>query len=183
MRVIWSTILLLSLLLASCGGDSEERSMDTIKSEIEKKEEKIAALSTKIENADKMATESDELIDLFLEFYHTYPEEEYAASCLSKVHMIYSRTGEAKKAAAYGDTLLAKYPKFVDRSQIIESQIQIYEMAIQPRDIGKIRSYLELWLKENKKAPKEKIEDMEYHLKFVSMSLEDRMRMNMESLD
>jgi len=56
-------------------------------------------------------------------------------------------------------------------------------MEIKPRNVAKIKGYLELWLKENKKAPKQKIEDMEYHLKYVSMSLEERMRLNLEDLD
>lgn len=183
MKRVWSLFVLVAIVLASCGGNAEVRPMKTIKSEIEAKEKKINALSTKIENADKTKLESDELVDLLLEFYRAYPEDEYAASCLSKVHMTYSRTGDVAKAVAYADTLLMNYPNFPDRSQMIESQIQAYEMLIQPRNVAKIKKYLEMWLKENKKAPKEKIDDMKYHLKFVNMSLEERMRMNMEVLD
>lgn len=183
MKKVWSLFVLVAIVLASCGGNGDARPMDTIKSEIEAKEKKISALSTKIENADKMNAESDELVDLLLEFYRAYPEEPYSASCLSKVHMLYSRDGNATKAVAYADTLLMHYPNFPDRSQMIESQIQAYEMLIEPRNVAKIKSYLEMWLKENKNAPKEKIADMKYHLKFVDMSLEERMRMNMEVLD
>lgn len=183
MKRVWSLFVVVAIVLASCGGNGDARPMKTIKSEIEAKEKKVQALSTTVKNADKMERQSDELIELLLEFYRSYPEEPYAASCLSKVHLIYSRTGDVGKSVAYADTLLEKYPDFPDRSQIIESQIQAYEMLMEPRDVNKIKSYLELWLKENKNAPKEKIADMEYHLKFVGMSLEDRMRRNMEVLD
>ena len=76
-----------------------------------------------------------------------------------------------------------QFPKYKNRAQVIESQIQAYEMLVEPRNVAKIKSYLNIWLAENKKAPKQKIEDMESHLKFVDMSLEDRIRMNMEELD
>lgn len=176
-----SVLLFLGLLLSSCGGDS--RSQDDLKADIQSREKKIEKLSEKIENAEKVDEESEELVNVLLEFYRAYPEEDYAAGCLAKVHMIYSRQGDFEKATAYADTLLENYPSYVDRAQIIESQITTYEMMIEPRDVEKIRGYLKLWLKENKDAPKEKISDMEYHLKFVNMSLEDRMRMNMEELD
>lgn len=169
-------------VLAACGG-TESRSQDTIKKDIDKREKEIAKLSEKVNALEELDAQSEELVDVLLEFYHAYPEDEYSAGCLSKVHMIYARMGEVEKSVAYGDTLLDNYPKFVDRSKIIESQIASYEALIKPRNVEKIKGYLELWLKENKDAPKDKIEDMQYHLKFVSMSLEDRMRMNMEALD
>lgn len=176
-------LFLFVLFLSACSEEAKAKSMKEMKSEIEAKEKELSELSESMADADKMLSESEALVDLLLEFYHTYPKETYAAGCLSKVHMTYSRLGEVEKAVAYGDTLLAAYPKYSDRAQIIESQIQSYEMLITPRNVQKIRSYLEMWLKENKNAPAGKIEDMKYHLQFVNMSLEERMRMNMESLD
>lgn len=169
-------------LFASCG-DGDSRSQETIKKDIEKREKQISKMSEKTLSLEELDDESEELVDVLLEYYHAYPEEDYAAGCLSKVHMIYARMGETEKSVAYGDTLLKKYPNFVDRAKIIESQIAAYESEIKPRDVEKITKYLKMWLKENKDAPQEKIDDMQYHLKFVAMSLEERMRMNMEQLD
>ena len=96
--------------------------------------------------------------------------------------MLYTGLNDAMMAAAYADTLIDNYPKFIDRSQIIESQILAYEISITPRDIEKIKKYLNLWLKENKKAGKEKISEMEYHLKNVETPLLDRLGENMVDL-
>lgn len=183
MSKITPLLLLACLFIFAACGETESRSQETIKKDIEKREKEISDLSKKVESIEDLDAESEELIDVLLEFYRAYPKEEYAAGCLSKVHMIYARMGDIEKSVAYGDTLLNKYPNFVDRAQIIESQIQSYEMMIEPRDVEKISSYLKMWLKENKNAPKQKIEDMEYHLKFVSMSLKDRMRMNLDELN
>lgn len=173
---------ILSLALVACS-DEEVRTKKEIKADIEKVEKKVTDLSKFGKVTPELEKAAKQLDGYLLEYYHTYPKDKYSANCLSKVHMLASGLGEVEKSVAYADTLLDQYPKFVDRAQIIESQIQAYEMMIQPRQVDKIKGYLKLWLKENKNAPKEKIEDMEYHLKYVDMSLEERMRMNMEELD
>lgn len=182
MKYVFVSLIACTILMASCSSEGE-RSQEEIKTDISDKEAQLAKLSEKIKSMDELDSANTQLLDVLLEYYHTYPDDEYAANCLSKVHMVHSRSGEYNLAAAYADTLLQKYPKFVDRSQMIESQIQAYEMLIKPRNVEKIKKYLQLWLKENKNAPKEKIEDMQYHLKYVDMSLEDRMRQNMQELN
>ena len=189
MRTRISILSLLGMLIcafmvtASCSSDVEVRKGKDIKKDIKKVESKVMEASkTGIYNP-AYKKSSNELLEYLLEYYHSYPKDKYSAECLTKVHMLHSRMGNIEKSVAYADTLLDQFPKYKNRSQVIESQIQSYEMDIKPRNIEKIKGYLELWLAENKKAPKEKIEDMEYHLKFVHMSLEERMRMNMEELD
>lgn len=172
------------LVLGSCSGeDKVVRKKAEIRKDIEANEDKIMEASKAGQITEEMQQHTEDLMGYLLEFYHSYPKSKDAASCLAKVHMLHSRLGNSEKAVAYGDTLLNEYPKYENRAQIIESQIQSYEMDIKPRNVEKIKKYLKLWLAENKKAPQSKIEDMEYHLKFVDMSLEERMRMNMEDLD
>lgn len=179
---LFVTLSVLSLFLVSCS-DDDARSKKEIKADIEKVEKKVNDLTKFGKVTPELESAAKDLDGYLLEYYHAYPEDKYSANCLSKVHMLASGLGDVKKSVAYADTLLELYPDFVDRAQIIESQIQAYEMMIEPRQVDKIKGYLKLWLKENKKAPKDKIEDMEYHLKYVGMSLEDRMRMNMEELN
>ena len=170
-------------LITSCSAEPDVRKKREIKKDIEVAEKKVFEASKSGQITDAYKEASEELMETLLEFYHAYPKDTYAAECVTKVHMLHAAMGNAKEAVAYGDTLLKQFPKYENRAQVIESQIQAHEMLIQPRDVEKIKGYLKLWLAENKKAPQQKIDDMKYHLKFVDMSLEDRMRMNMQELD
>lgn len=175
-------VLLLGFVLFSCGSE-EIRSKEDIQEEIKSMEKKVEKLSTNTGSEEAFNKESTALIEVLVEYYHSYPKDAYSADCLSKVHMIYSRMNDTEKSVAYADTLLSEFPKYENRAQMIESQIMAYEMLIEPRNVAMIEKYLKLWIKENKNAPKGKIADMKYHLKFVNMSLEDRMKMNMQELD
>lgn len=180
-------VVLFSVLfvLTSCasGEAVEIRKKKEIKKDIKAAEAKVTEASKQGVVTDEFTKSSEALMSALLEYYHGYPKDKYAAECVTKVHMLHSAMGNIEASVAYGDTLLAEFPKYKNRAQVIESQIQAYEMLIEPRNVSKIRGYLEMWLAENKNASKQKIEDMEYHLKFVEMSLEDRMRLNLEELD
>jgi hypothetical protein len=177
-------ILFLSLfVLTACGSEGDARKKSAIKKDIKTYEKKVMEASTAGPMNDVYIDASDQLIGVLKEFYHAYPEDKMAPECVTKLHMLYAAKGDTDAAVAYGDTLLNQYPNYKNRSQVIESQIQTYEMLIKPRDVDKIRAYLKMWLKENPKASKEKIADMKYHLEYVDMSLEERMMMNMEALD
>jgi hypothetical protein len=43
-----------------------------------------------------------------------------------------------------------------------------------------IKKYIKLWLKENTSADHEKIDEMNYHLEHVDLSLEERIKLNLE---
>jgi hypothetical protein len=94
--------------------------------------------------------------------------------------MLYSGMNETDKAVAYADTLLERYPDFIDRLQVIESQIISYELDVRPRNVKMIKKYIKLWLKENTSADHEKIDEMNYHLEHVDLSLEERIKLNLE---
>lgn len=176
-------VLCAFMVTASCSGDQDIRKRHEIKKDIKSAESRVTEASKAGAVTEEFQNASEDLMESLLEYYHGYPEDKYSAECVTKVHMLHSALGNVDEAVAYGDTLLDQFPKYKNRSQVIESQIQAYEMLIKPRNVEKIKGYLKMWLAENKDAPKEKIEDMEYHLKFVAMSLEERMRMNLEELD
>ena len=107
-------IALILILLASCSSDDEN--IDALKSKIEKKEEFIKSLSNDLAPSQRIpASERNELIELLLEFYHEFPQDELAPVTLDKIHMIYSSTREYQKSADYGDTLLDNYPNWLSR--------------------------------------------------------------------
>jgi hypothetical protein len=157
--------------------DEKSNKQEEIKEEIKKQEQTVSRLSEQQLIPESIESAKAELIAVLLKYYRSFPEDEYAASCLSKVHMTYSGLGDVKKAVAYADTLIEKYPDFADRKQIIESQIVSYEMMIQPRDKEKISEYLNLWLKENKDAPKDKVQAMKEHLENIDEPLIQRIQL------
>lgn len=175
------SFLAITFFILSCGVDplapQEEH-----KQEISKQEERVLELSKNVQDVSEADSAKVELVNILLDFYHKYPKDDYSANCLSKVHMVYSSQNQTKLAVAYADTIIDKYPKFVDRMQMIESQITAYEMLIRPRNVEMIKKYLNLWLKENKDADKEKISDVKYHLKNVDTPLEERIGMDLQEL-
>lgn len=174
-------LISLSILLFSCGEESKEPKVE-LKEKIAAQEKKVSKLSEDYKNAEKADSAKAELSNVLAEYYKKYPKDEYAATCLSKLHMLHSESN-AEVSIAYADTLIDKFPNFVDRAQMIESQIINYEMVIHPRDKEMIKKYLNLWLKENKDAPKEKIEEMKYHLDHIDQPLIERFKLDKQELD
>lgn len=176
------TVLALTTLLFSCAQEVELTPKEKVKSEISNQEKRVTELSMDQEKTKETGLAKVELVNVLLSYYQKFPKDDYSANCLSKVVMLYTGSNNTDLAVAYSDTLIDKYPKFVDRPQIIESQILAYEISISPRDTEKIKKYLGLWLKENKKADKEKISEMQYHLENVETPLIDRLGQNMVDL-
>lgn len=168
-------VLIFSLMACS---DSE--SVADKKEQIEKLEKELGSLpGTDLE---KTETLRDSLTATLLSYYRSNPDDPYAPECLDKVHLIYSAKRDYVTAAKYADTLLEKYPKYVNRLMIIESQFNNYDMFIQPRDKEKARYYLELLLKEDKKMDKETRADWEYRLEYIDLTIEQLMEQNMTEL-
>ncbi|MFT6921884.1 MAG: hypothetical protein ACJA1C_000882 [Crocinitomicaceae bacterium] len=176
------TVFTLTILLFSCAQEVNVTSKEKVKNEISDQEKHVSKLSMDPEKTKETVLAKGDLVDVLLSFYQKYPKDDYSANCLSKVVMLYTGLDDVDMATAYADTLIDKYPKFVDRSQIIEIQIVAYEISITPRDTDKIKKYLNLWLKENTKASKEKISEMKYHLENVETPLIDRFGENMVDL-
>ena len=87
--------------------------------------------------------------------------------------MKYSGSGDFKKAAMYGDTLLLKYEYYVNRAMILESLANIHDMNLSPRDTSKVRFYSEMLLKENPDLPLEKVEDINYRLDNINLTIRE----------
>ncbi|MFT6246012.1 MAG: hypothetical protein ACJA0U_001774 [Salibacteraceae bacterium] len=176
------TVFALTTLVISCAQEVKLTPKEKAKNEISDQEKRVIELSKDIEKTKETVLAKGDLVDVLLSFYQKHPKDDYSANCLSKVVMLYTGLDDVDMATAYADTLIDKYPKFIDRSQIIEIQIVAYEISIAPRDTEKIKKYLNLWLKENTKASKEKISEMKYHLENVETPLIDRLGENMVDL-
>lgn len=154
--------LTLLLIFAACGNDKKgddapKPSKEELKGSIKQMEDSLKGLQANLSEIKQIPNLTRiELINRLLAFYYNYPEDTFAAECLDKVHMTYSGMNVHEKAIAYADTLLTKYPKYVNRAMILESQGSSYDIFIQPRDSAKVRYFYEMLLKENPSMDKDK---------------------------
>ena len=175
MRILVLFVVL--FVMFSCDSQSQQSSdknaiekLDAIKD----KEEEINTLSKDLRPGQKVPTEmSDDLIDLLINFYQSYPENSSAPVCLDKLHMVYSAKRQYQKSANYGDTLLNNYPIYINRPMILESMAITYDIFILPRDTTKVRYYNELLLKEDKEMSQEKREEILFKLDNLNLSLDE----------
>lgn len=171
----------------SCGNDAskegEKPTKEELVSNIKVMEDSLRNLQANINSTKQIPNLTHfELINRLLDYYHNYPEETYAAECLDKVHMKYSGMGIHLKAVEYADILLTKYPDYVNRAMVLESQGSTYDIFIQPRDTGKVRYYYELLLKENPKMEKDKREGIKDRLKHLDMTFDEFIEYKMNAI-
>jgi hypothetical protein len=155
--------------LYSCGNNPkvDEKSREALKTKITQMEDSISALQKKSSEPLPNLT-SIELINRLTAYYSAFPKDDYAADCLSKLHMKFSELNAHEKALEYGDTLLQVFPNYKNKDFILESMASTYDVLIEPRDTSKIRYYYSLLLKE-KNLPKEKREDIVNRLKYIDL--------------
>ena len=164
-------LLLVSLITFSC--DREDDKL-VLREGITNFEDSISKLSYELEPGERLAPGlNDELIELLLSYYRSYPNDDYAPEYLDKVHLLYSAMGNYALSAKYADTILINYKDYINRSFILESQASTYDVFIKPRDTAKVRYYNELLLEENKDLSKEKIQDIKFRLKNLNLTIDE----------
>jgi len=171
----------------SCGNDTakegEKPTKEELISNIKVMEDSLRGSQASLSRTKQIPNLTHfELINRLLDYYHNYPEDIYAAECLDKVHMKYSGMGIHVRAVEYADTLLNKYPEYVNRAMVLESQGSTYDIFIQPRDTGKVRYYYELLLKENPKMEKDKREGIKDRLKHIDMTFDEFIKYKMNAI-
>lgn len=173
-------IILLVMLFFSC---SQDRSQEGLKNVITEKENALKNLTPEDDDLETRASMRQELIDALLDYYHTHPKDDYSPECLDKVHFVYTAMRKFASAARYGDTLLINYPEYVNREMVIESQYNTYDMFIKPRNVEKVEYYLNMWLNEFPDMDKDRRAEIEYRLKYVDLTIEQIMDMQMTELN
>lgn len=171
----------------SCGSDAskegEKPTKEELVSKIKVMEDSLKGLQANLNTIKQIPNLTHfELINRLLDYYHNYPEDPYAAECLDKVHMKYSGMGIHVRAVEYADTLLNKYPDYVNRAMVLESQGSTFDIFIQPRDTAKVRYYYELLLKENPKMEKDKREGIKDRLKHLDMTFDEFIEYKMNAI-
>ncbi len=174
MRILFLTpVLFFSILISCTGTDSEnnEAEIENLKEIIVQKEDSLSQLQK--ENKQIPKEKHYELIQSLNDFYLAFPKDKYAPVCLDKIQMSYSGLGVYHRAIEYADILIKKYPKYINRPMILESQASNYDIFQQPRDTLKVRYYYELLLKENSKLNKDKKEGIQMRLQHLNLTFDE----------
>jgi len=174
MKVTLFFYVLLMLSVFSCGGKSienEKPSVEDLKEIITQKEDSLSQFQK--ENKKIPSDRQYDLISSLKDFYLAYPNDKYAPVCLDKIQMSYSGLGVYHKAIEYSDILLKKYPNYINRPMILESQASNFDIFYEPRDTAKVRFYYTLLLKENPKLEKDKKEGIEMRLKHLDLTFNE----------
>lgn len=178
MKILLKSILFVSIILFACNNSQESKlTPEKVMSDIKVVEDSIKKLNAP-NNQDKLR-----LINSYLSFYHQFPNHKKAPEFLDKVHMTYSGMGIFPRSIAYADTLLKKYPKYINRPMVLESQASSFDVFIQPRDSAKVRYYYNLLLKENQNLDPIKKEGVINRLKNNHLTFEEFIDQQINSVE
>ncbi len=173
MKKIAIVYTLIFVGLFSCNEESSETgkpSVEELKEIITQKEDSLMLFQK--ENKIIPDTKHYDLIHALLNFYYKYPQDAYAPVCLDKVQMSYSGLGIYFKAVQFADSLIDKYPKYVNRQMVLESQASNFDIFLEPRDTNKVKHYYSILLKENPKLEKDKRAGIEMRLKHLDLNMD-----------
>jgi tetratricopeptide (TPR) repeat protein len=167
---------------ADSGTDRPEK--EELKARIKEMEDSLNLLQGNIHDIKQIPNLTQfELINRLLDYYNYYPQDSYAAECLDKVHMKYSGMNIHQRAVQYADTLLEKFPKYVNRALVLESLGSTYDVFIQPRDTIKIRKYYTMLLEENPNLDREKASGLRDRLAHLDMNFDQFIDYKTKSLE
>ena len=175
--VVFSILILMNLVACKTEEAKDKKSTaskalskEELKTAVKYMEDSITALYSNPKTANSIPNLTQiELINRLKLYYKNFPNDDYSAECLFKIHIKYSDLKAHKDAMAYGDTLLSKFPNFKNRDFLLESMASSYDVIIEPRDTTKVRKYYSLLLKEST-LPPEKRQDISLRLKHMELN-------------
>lgn len=181
--------LLFSAILVSCGEKTEEvevaPTIESLTKDIAMLEDSIMRMSQEEDVYGKQMINliRQQLHEKLRYGYQNFPEDKNAPRFLTKLHMSYASIGVDEMASRYADTLIADYPQFKDRRQIIESQILYYSMK-EPYDSKKTEELVKLVLEDdNIILTEEQRADYEYRLENIDLTMEQLMEKSLSELE
>jgi tetratricopeptide (TPR) repeat protein len=170
--------LLVSIIFASCAGTKTENSdgtptVEKLKSDIQIIDDSLKiyyqqVMNNQIESVPNNAIQKT--IDAHLTFYHFYPKDEFSAECLDKVHQLYIQQKLYVKSVEIADTLLAEFPKYKAKKDVLYSVATTYDFML--NDMVKAKKYYEKILL-IPKLDKETKENISTRIKLMGMSLDE----------
>jgi len=174
--VVFSILILMNLVACKTEEAKDKKSTaskalskEELKNAVKYMEDSITVLYSNPKTANSIPSLTQiELINRLKLYYKNFPNDDYSAECLFKIHIKYSDLKAQKDAMAYGDTLLSKFPSYKNRDFLLESMASSYDVVIEPRDTAKVRKYYNMLLKE-KNLTSEKRQDISLRLKHIEL--------------
>lgn len=188
-------LVMFSMLLGgiySCSSDSEDKGIDTeqeVSTEFLK--ERIQEMDDSLKVLFEMKMEDDnfkidrlvyhEAINRCIEFYHTFPEDNYAPYAIEKAAGMYDALRISQKATEWRDTLIANYPDYDRILFVYEYQKANYD-SFEAYEPEKIKYYIEKMLALDD-LPAEKREELEFRLEHIDLDFMGLARLRNPDLD
>lgn len=160
------------ILFVGCNSSAQDAV--TYRESIKSLEDSLSVASLKLQPGEKMDVQMKQrLINKLVYYYQNFPEDKYAPEYLDKLHMIAVGERDYETAMKYADTLINNYKDYINRSMVLESMANAYDMFILPRDTSKVRYYNDLLLKENPDMDKDKREEIQYRMKHLDLTIDE----------
>lgn len=112
----------------------------------------------------------EKAIDLHRKFYNKFPEEEYAATCLDKIHQLHLQKKEYGKSVQICDTLFVHYPNYENISEVYFSAATTYDYLL--ADTSNARKYYQHLL-DSPKTSKSIKKEIKMRLPYLGMTPEE----------
>lgn len=173
--IVFSVVL---VGLASCAGTKTENAdgtptIEKLKYDIQVIDDSLKHYYQQVMNNQIESVPNDAIqktIDAHLTFYHYYPKDEFSAECLDKVHQLYIQQKLYVKSVEIADTLLAEFPKYKGKKDILYSIATTYDFML--NDTVNAKKYYEKMLA-IPKLDKETRENIAARINLIGMSLDE----------
>lgn len=166
----------LLFFLAACGSKATEEgrpAADQLKSEIQQMDDSLHLYYAAVMNGETEKIPSGALqkaIDLHLDYYYYYPKDDYAPECLDKVQQLYMQEKSYTKSAETCDTLIAKYPSYKNRAEVLLNAASTYDYFLNNK--AQAKKYYEMLLA-MPKVRRDTKESVAFRLKHLDLTLEE----------
>lgn len=168
--------LMLTFIMMSCKAKSELDSGLVTKESV-REEIKVIDDSLKFYFDEIMDDKRSELpvstiekaIDLHFRYYSKFPKDEYAATCLDKIHQLHLQKKEYGKSVQICDTLFVNYPKYDKINEVYFSAATTYDYLLS--DTANARKYYQVLL-DSPKTSKSTRKEIEMRLPYLGKSPE-----------
>ena len=156
--------LLIVLVMVSCKAkpyvDSGITTKEDIREEITQIDDSLKLYFEEImdnKRSELPTSTIEKAIELHYKYYERFPEDDYAATCLDKIHQLHLQKKEYGKSVQICDTLFVHYPKYDNISEVYFSAATTYDYLLM--DTVNARKYYQILLDSPKtsKATKKEI--------------------------
>lgn len=111
----------------------------------------------------------EKAIELHFRYYSKFPKDEYAATCLDKIHQLHLQKKEYGKSVQICDTLFVNYPKYDKINEVYFSAATTYDYLLS--DTANARKYYQVLL-DSPKTSKSTRKEIEMRLPYLGKSPE-----------